>query len=219
MKNRTALVLSPNERTGMIPETQLEPQSPDGDLARIEKKLDTQTSMIASLHAEVNTAQARVVDLEKVVLGLERRLEQQQIEVHELREQRATMGPGLPPLSSYAAAAVSAQGPLVPVGLSARNTPIRTEELFCTVGFSRVEHTEGTTAVDPAALRKKVEQKIQEQDEKFHVKVVTKDRRSPDYLSFYRLYNRAFRLLLYAALIALTMHLQFSLKGLWPSAI
>ena len=138
--------------------------------------------MVTLLRAEVNTSQARVVYLEKVVLGLEKRLEQQQIEIHELREQRATVGPGLSPLSSYAAVVGSAHGPLILEGPSARIVPARAEELFCTVYFSRVEHNEGTATVDPAALRKRIEAEVQKRDKKFRVKAVIKDRRSPDRL-------------------------------------
>ena len=94
------------------------------------------------------------------MIGLKKRLEQQQIEIHELREQRATVGPRLSFLSSYAAVIRSPHGPLIPAGLPARITLIRTEELFCTVDFSHVKHVKGITAADPAALRKKVEQEI-----------------------------------------------------------
>ena len=50
------------------------------------------------------------------------------------------------------------------------------------MNFSRVEQNEETTAAGPAALRKKIEQEIQKQDEKFRVKAVIKDRRSPNRL-------------------------------------
>ena len=94
------------------------------------------------------------------MLGLEKRLEQQQIEIHELREQRAIVGPGLSPLSSYAAVFRSAHGPLISEGLSASIVSTRVEELFCTVDFSRVEHNKGTTTIDPATLRKRVEEEM-----------------------------------------------------------
>ena len=166
----------------IIPETQLKPQPSTEASTRMESKIDAITTIVTLLRTEVNTSQARVVDLEKIVIGLEKRLEQQQIEIHELREQRATVGPGLSSLSSYAAVVRSPHGPLIPAGLPARITLIRIEELFYTVDFSRVEHVEGTTAADPAALRKKVEQEIQKQDKKFRVKAVIKDRHSPNRL-------------------------------------
>ena len=46
--------------------------------------------------------------------------------------------------------------------------------------FSRVEHNEETPVADRAALSKKIEQEIQKQDEKFWVKAIIKDRRSPN---------------------------------------
>ena len=94
-----------------------------------------------------------MADLKKIV-------EQLQIELHELREQGAIIGPVRPSLSSYIAAVGSAQGPLIPTGLPTRIIPASAEELFCIVDFSRVEHYEETTAGDPAALRKKIEQEI-----------------------------------------------------------
>ena len=127
---------------------------------RMESKIDTITTIVTLLRTEVNTSQARVVNLEKIVISLEKRLEQQQIEIHELREQRATVGPGLSFLSSYAAVVGLPHGPLILAELSARITLIRIEKLFYTVDFSRVEHVKGITAADPAALRKKVEQEI-----------------------------------------------------------
>ena len=172
----------PDTNITMIPETQLESQPSTEASTRMENKIDAVTAIVTLLRAEVNTSQARVVDLEKVVLGLEKRLEQQQIEIHELREQRATMGPGLSSISSYAAVVGSAHGPLIPEGTSARIIPARAEELFCTVDFSRVEHSEGTVTADPAALRKKIEEEMQKRDEKFRVKAIIKDRRSPDRL-------------------------------------
>ena len=63
-------------------------------------------------------------------------------------------------LSSYIAAVGSAQGPLIPTGLLTRIIPARAERLFCTVNFSYVEHNEEIIAANPAALRKKIEQKI-----------------------------------------------------------
>ena len=102
----------------------------------------------------------RVVNLEKIVIGLEKRLEQQQIEIYELREQRAMVGPGLSFLSSYAAVIRSPHRPLILVGLPARITPIRIKKLFYIVDFSRVKHVKGITAANPATLRKKVEQEI-----------------------------------------------------------
>ena len=70
------------------------------------------------------------------------------------------MGPGLSPLSSYAAVVGSAHGPLIPEGPSARIIPARAEELFCIVDFSRVKHNEGTATVNPAALRKRIEEEV-----------------------------------------------------------
>ena len=59
---------------------------------------------------------------------------------------------------------------------------LRTEELFCTVDFSRVQHSEETTTANPTVLRKKVEEEIQKQDKKFRIKAIIKDYRSPDRL-------------------------------------
>ena len=64
-------------------------------------------------------------------------------------------------LSSYVAVAGLAYRPLTPEGLSARVIPVRVEELFCTVDFSRVEHNKGMVIIDPAALRKKIEEEVQ----------------------------------------------------------
>ena len=172
----------PDTDITIIPETQLEPQSSTEASTRLESKIDAITAIITLLRAEVNASQARVVDLEKVVLGLEKRLEQQQVEIHELREHRATVGPRLSPSSSYAAVIGSAHGPLISEGLSARIISTRAEELFCTVDFSRVENDEGTTTVDPAALRKRIKEEMHKQDEKFRVKTIIKDRRSPNRL-------------------------------------
>ena len=71
------------------------------------------------------------------------------------------MGLRLSSLSSYAAVVGSPHGPLILVELSARITLIRIEKLFYIVDFSRVKHVKETTAANPAALRKKVEQEIQ----------------------------------------------------------
>ena len=68
------------------------------------------------------------------------------------------MGPGLSSLSSYAAVVGSAHGPLIPAGPSARIIPVRAEELFYTVDFGRVKHNKGMAIVNPAALRKKIEE-------------------------------------------------------------
>ena len=163
----------------IIPETQLEPQPSNEASVRIENKVDALTAMTALFRAEINELKSihrtEVADLKKIV-------EQLQIELHELREQGATTDPVRAFLSSYIAAIGSAQGPLIPTGLSTRIIPARAEELFCTVDFSRVEHNEETIAADPAALRKKIEQEIQKRDEKFRVKAVIKDRRSPNRL-------------------------------------
>ena len=154
---------SPDTAITIIPETQLEPQPSNEASVRIEDKIGALTAMTALFRAEINELksihQIEVADLKKIV-------EQLQIELHELREQGATTGPVRPPLSSYTAAVGSAQGPLISTGLPTRIIPARAEELFCTVDFSRVEHYEEITAADPAALRKKIEQEIQKQDEK-----------------------------------------------------
>ena len=68
------------------------------------------------------------------------------------------MGPGLSSLSSYAAVVGLAHGPLILAGPSARIILARAEELFCTVDFGRVKHNKGMVTVDPAALRKKIEE-------------------------------------------------------------
>ena len=94
------------------------------------------------------------------MLSLEKRLEQQQIEIYKLREQRATIGPRLSSLSSYTAVTGSAYRPFILEGLSARVISARAEELFYTVDFSRVEHNEGMATVDSAALRKKIEKEV-----------------------------------------------------------
>ena len=105
-----------------------------------------------------------------------------QIELHEPREQGATTIPVRPSLSSYTAAIGSALRPLIPTELLTIIILARAEELFCLMDFSLVEHNEETTAADSAALRKKTEQEIQKEDEKFCVKAVVKDRRSPNRL-------------------------------------
>ena len=141
----------------IIPETQLEPQPSNEASVRIENKIDALTAMTALFRAETNELKSihriEVADLKKIV-------EQLQIELHELRKQGAMTGYMRPSLSSYIAAVGSAQGPFIPTGPSTRIIPARAEELFCTVDFSRVEHNEETTAADPAALRKKIEQEI-----------------------------------------------------------
>ena len=69
----------PDTDITMIPETQLEPQSSTEASTIMESKIDGVIAIVTLLRAEINTSQARVVDLEKVVLDLEKRLEQQQI--------------------------------------------------------------------------------------------------------------------------------------------
>ena len=141
----------------IIPETQLEPQPSNEASVRIENKINALTAITALFRAEINELKSihriKVADLKKIV-------EQLQIELHELREQGATISPARSSLSSYIAAVRSAQGPLIPTGLPSRIIPARAEELFCTVNFSRVEHNEEIIAANPAALRKKVEQEI-----------------------------------------------------------
>ena len=48
--------------------------------------------------------------------------------------------------------------------------------------FNRVEHNEGIATVDPATLKKRIEEEMHKQDEKFRVKAVIKDCRSSDRL-------------------------------------
>ena len=150
----------PNTDIIIIPETQLKPQPLTEASIRMESKIDTITAIITLLRTEVNTSQARVINLKKIVLGLKERLEQQQIEIHELREQSAIMGPRLSSLSSYAAVVGLAHRLLIPEGPSARIIPARAEELFCTVDFSRVEHNKEIIMVNPAALRKRIEEEV-----------------------------------------------------------
>ena len=128
---------------------------------------DTFFNGLKSIH------RTEVADLKKIV-------EQLQIERHEVREQDATTGLVRPPQPSYAAIAGLTEGPL-PAGPSPMVLPMA-EELYCTINTSRVEHCEGTLKADLVALRKKIEWEVQKQDEKFRVKAVIKDRRSPDRL-------------------------------------
>ena len=141
----------------IIPETQLEPQPSNEASVRIENKIDALTAMTALFRAEINELKSihriEVADLKKI-------MEQLQIELHELREQGATIGPVRSSLFSYTAAVGLAQGPLIPTGLPTRIIPASAEELFCTVDFSRVEYNEEIIAANLAALRKKIEQEI-----------------------------------------------------------
>ena len=166
----------PDADVTMIPETQLEPQSPNEASARIESKIDALTAMTVLFRAEINELKSihrtEVTDLKKIV-------EQLQIELHEMREQAATTDLVRPPQPSYAAIAGSTQRPL-PSGPSPIVLPMA-EELYYTMDFSRVEHCGETVKAGPAALRKKIEE-VQKQDENFRVKAVIKDRRSPDRL-------------------------------------
>ena len=59
----------------IIPETQLEPQPSTKPSTRMKSEIDTITTIITLLRTEVNTSQARVIDLKKIVLSLEKRLE------------------------------------------------------------------------------------------------------------------------------------------------
>ena len=65
----------PDTDVTVIPETQLEPQPLTEALTRMESKIDAITAIITLLRTEVNTSQARVVNLKKIVLGLKKRLE------------------------------------------------------------------------------------------------------------------------------------------------
>ena len=167
----------PDTDVTMIPETQLEPQLLNEASVKIQGKIDALTTRTALFRTEINELNSihrtEVADLKKIV-------EQLQIELHEVREQAATTGLVRPLPFSYAATAGSTQGP-PPMGPPPIVLP-RVEELFCTVDFSRVEQNEGIMKAVPAALRKKIEEEVQKHDEKFRVKAVIKDRRSPDRL-------------------------------------
>ena len=66
----------PDTDVTVIPETQLKPQPLTEALTRMESKIDAIIAIITLLRTEVNTSQARVVNLKKIVLGLKKRLEQ-----------------------------------------------------------------------------------------------------------------------------------------------
>ena len=61
---------------------------------------------------------------------------------------------------SYVAVVGSAHGPLIPEGPSARIILGKAEELFYTVDFSRVEHNKEIIIIDPAIIRKRMEEEV-----------------------------------------------------------
>ena len=106
---------------------------------------------------------------------LRKHIEELEIQMHQLREQRVT-GTGD---SSYLSAAMrgaratnSGEPPIRPSLL-----PLRSEELFCTIDFSRAEG--GENAVNIPELREKIDKEIQQSVEtSFKCRAITRDHRT-----------------------------------------